>query len=305
MGNDHNTRDSKQDLLRLALLEKLRENGEREYAAQLDSCCQPVILRCSCCDKTLTVRSACKRRWCPVCSRRIAARNAARYRGLVAGMSWPLFATFTVKNYDDVEAGWVRHLRRSFGKLRRLRWWVRNVRGGVAAVEVTNIGNGWHPHLHAVIDARWLSVTVPPPRPGLTSDKLKAIIRRSASEVSEQWSLCCGRKGNVKVKRAYLADADGVQSITSEVLKYSVKGQDLVDFVGNPGDVIREMEATRMLTSFGSCYGHLAEHDPERRPMACEHCGEVGQYIPESEISALIRAGERSVRHRRRLITSA
>lgn len=119
-------------------------------------------------------------------------------------------------------------------------------------------------------------------------------MRRSAKEVSEQWSLCLRRAGNVKVKRAYALDGEGVDSIATEVLKYSVKGSELVEFDGNPGIVIDEMEKTRLLTSFGSCFGHLKEHDEVRDPLACENCGEFGQFVPDSDLDELMRKGGKS-----------
>jgi hypothetical protein len=273
------------------LAERLRAEGEEELAEQLEGCNQPMRLVCVNCGQVHPCKTACKKRWCPVCARRLAAKMAARYEGLVAEMRWPIFATFTVKNYPDDARGFVRELRRAFQKLRRLRWWKRAVRGGIVSVEVTNIGNGWHPHLHAVLDSDWLSVTVPPPRRGVSSDSVRHACTRSAREVSEQWSLCVGRPGNVKCKRAYGADSEGRDSIAREVLKYSVKGSDLVECEDSPAILIRELLGTRLVTSFGTCYGRLTEFDKPKAVMTCETCHDSNSFLPESEWDRMCRGG--------------
>jgi hypothetical protein len=208
-------------------------------------------------------------------------------------MVWPLFATFTVKNFEDSSPDFVREMRRSFGQLRRLRWWLQAVRGGVASIEVTNIGNGWHPHLHAVLDCRFLSVRTPPPAPALAAEKKKAIYKKAAREVDQQWSLCCGRAGGIKVKRAFVDPANPQNSISREVFKYSVKGSDLVECEGSVSQLIRQLDNCRLMTSFGTMYGRLREFDQPKNPMGCECCGATAGWMPEMVYESLAKPAKK------------
>lgn len=166
-------------------------------------------------------------------------------------MRFPLFVTLTMANVEDLDGGAVRKLRRAFGKLRHKRIWKDRVRGGVACIEVTNIGNGWHPHLHAVIDCRWLAIKTPAPRNGEALSLRRAKYKAAAAEFSEAWAKCLGQTmASVKVKRA---EAD---EICREVVKYSVKGSDLLECVEPIGDLIRCLEMTRLMTTFGTLFGH-------------------------------------------------
>src|SRR5204862_1110655 len=111
----------------------------------------------------------CKKKWCPVCVRGIATKRSIKFSRAAALMRWPMHLTLTVRNVaDDDDHDFVRRLRRNFGKLRHRKIWKNNVTGGVAGIEVTNKGKGWHPHLHALIDCRWLAIDTPAPQRGET-----------------------------------------------------------------------------------------------------------------------------------------
>lgn len=67
------------------------------------------------------------------------------------------FTTFTVRNGESLPEVFA-HLRDSFRCLLRRRQGkggeysvMRRVLGGVYSIELTNIGNGWHPHVHVIL----------------------------------------------------------------------------------------------------------------------------------------------------------
>jgi hypothetical protein len=155
-----------------------------------------------------------------------------------------------MKNVDDLTPEAIRKLRQAFGKMRNHKWWKKIVKGGVASIEVTNIGNGWHPHLHAVLDCRFLSKGVTEPPPSWSREEKAARYKEAAASVERVWAkLLKQPTAAIKIKRA------SGTTILKEVVKYSVKGSDLPKLQGKIGTVIHAMEHTRLLTTFGSVFG--------------------------------------------------
>ena len=214
-------------------------------------------------------------------------------------MQWPLFITLTIPNTHDLDVGGLRHLRRAFGKLRHTKLWYRRVRGGVAGIEITNQGNGWHPHLHAVIDCKWLAWKTPPPQRGEGKKSLKEKYKAASDELGLAWARACGIKSLdpdwcgviFKVKRC------NTNEIGREVLKYSVKGSDLINCPENPADLIRAMQATRLVTSFGSLFGkNRLQSEEKHKPCTCGKCGE-STWMPEQTVDTIMRSSRRQ-KHR-------
>jgi hypothetical protein len=133
-----------------------------------------------------------------------------------------------VKNVEDLTKGHVQQFRKWWNNLRRTKF-ARNWRGGFYCLEVTNEGRGWHLHLHALIDARWI-------------DEL---------ELSDQWHHATNGMGRiVKVK-----DARGTNFL-KEVAKYVVKGNQLAAW--SPSVVARFVDAfdgVRTFAVFGDLFG--------------------------------------------------
>lgn len=192
----------------------------------------------------------CRKKWCPCCAPAIARKKSLKLQAAVSRFRWPLFITLTVKNCDDLNKAEMRKLRRGFGKLRHRKFWREKVKGGVAGFEVTNIGNGWHPHLHAVLDCRWLAHGVIEPRPFWSREEKKKQFQLAADSVQKVWSRIMGHEStSIKIKRA---DPVG---ILKEVVKYSIKGSDLATCEGPISQLIDAIDGTRMLTTFGSVFG--------------------------------------------------
>lgn len=122
---------------------------------------------------------------CPVCARIRAGKQISRYleRLEILRQETPqlklALLTLTVKNGEDLQERF-KHLQDAFRKYQaQRRDWLKKgwgfnelckVSGAVFSYEVTNKGNGWHPHLHAVVtlddwidqeklSAEWLKIT--------------------------------------------------------------------------------------------------------------------------------------------------
>lgn len=265
-----------------AMLEaRLREEGADDLADKLKGCGMTLVLECSCCHLRKEVEVRCERRWCPVCARKIAAERVARYTFAVARMEWPLFVTLTVANQVEAWEG-IKKLKASWGKMRRTKWFKRcQVVGGITAIEITNRGKGWHPHLHSIIDCRWLAVATPRPQRGDTKAVIKAKCKAAKAELDHEWAKCCQQL----TASTYVKRSDRLN--LREVLKYCADPGTLLNEHGVISELIRAIDKFRMVQPFGSCMGisamirELAES--EMQPKPCAYC-EANSWRPAMTI---------------------
>lgn len=188
------------------------------------------------------MRSCRKHLLCPLCAIRRGAKTLKayldRYRVILdqePGLR-PFLVTFTVRNGDDL-AERHRHLQTSLQRLhnRRRHWnkgsksarWTEAARaeGAVWSYEVTNQGNGWHPHVHAI----WLCRELP-----------------DQERLRQEWEAITGDSFMVDVRPLQQADpASGF----CEVFKYAMKFSDL-----DPADNLQAhltLRGRRLVGSFG------------------------------------------------------
>lgn len=79
----------------------------------------------------------------------------ATLTGPIREMQWPLMLTLSGPPSRSCSIKAQRKLMRAFAKLRRTKAFAA-VRGGVAALEITQSGKRFHLHIHAIVDAKWL-----------------------------------------------------------------------------------------------------------------------------------------------------
>jgi hypothetical protein len=122
----------------------------------------------------------------------------------------------------------VDELRKMFGQLRR-RKFCRNWQGGFYRIQCTNDGNGWHLHIHALVEARWID----------------------ADELKNQWlSVTRGFGYIVKVRDCRSGDYLRV------VTQYVAKGSELAAW--QPEEIatfVRAFTGRRTFGVFGKLYG--------------------------------------------------
>lgn len=253
---------------------KLRFWGEHELADKLQECCKPILLGCVSCGERSDGFKSCKRRWCPVCSRRKSAERVERFRQVTATFQWPMHVTLTRVNDYELTPDRIRAFTRAFAKLRRRKVWKNCTAGGISSLEVTNKGHGWHVHGHALIDCEWLGNKVKPPQRGSSKDHKKVIYQAAAAEFAAVWAKILGQEvASIKIRRCDVSEA------IKEVLKYAIKPGDLIDFPDNPAILIRAIESCRMMSTFGSAWGFKFAK-PEREKTACPCCGLDSPCIP-------------------------
>jgi hypothetical protein len=241
-------------------------------------CGEVLWIVCTSCGRAHEVETRCDLKWCPSCQPVLARRTVERYAPVMPSIRWPLFVTFTCRNYADADGA--RHVRQAFTRLRRHRWFKDAVRGGVAQIEMSNRGKGWHPHVHALMDCRWFSITVPEPHGANARTELfKRAARAACNEIGEAWTDTLGRKGSVKVRRVWKADDGDITKAMREVLKYSVSPDTLDRSTEEIIECIEAMDRMRNLVSWGSLY-RRPELKRVKHPLACE-CGAIGSFTPE------------------------
>jgi len=271
------------------LITRLCSEGEFDLAAVLQGCGQDVWIACTECLTRKRVHTACKKRWCPSCAPKLAADRVRKFQAAVLAMKWPLHVTLTMANVKDLSRSTLVKLLKNFRRLRQRRLWKCTVRGGFVSLEITNRGNGWHPHLHIVADCEWLSLTTSPPTKWMSQDRKAHIFRQASIELENTWAELVGQKtASVAVRRKF--GAAGAKNLAVETMKYTVKADDLIECEGNAGEVIHAMTKVRLFRGFGSCYRLKLDEEELKSPTPCE-CGAVGCWRPE-ELAEKIHVAE-------------
>lgn len=262
---------------------RLYSEGAADLGNHLANCGLPMPLVCVCCGNDRAVETACRRRWCPACAWKLQAKRLDRYAGAVRLMARPAFLTLTVENSPDPDS--IRQLRNAWSRMRRRKLIAEKVAGGVAAVEVTNQGNGWHPHLHAIIDCDWLSIHVPAPTWTDSQGVYDQKCEMAQAELSSVWA------GVVKQSEAVVW-ISRMKDLTRLIysLKYCVKGSDLVESPDAIAPMIRVLDKSRLVSAFGNLHGRTREMDADERPvMVCESCGHERSYLPVEIVERMAR----------------
>lgn len=253
------------DQYRRALLARLDSEGADDLAARLRKCGLAFKLYCRECSATHEVETKCNRKWCPSCAPKRANERAAKLRAAVLQMHWPMHITLTCRNVplEDAPRSIIRDLMKSFRTLRRSKLWTTNVSGGVVSVEITDKGKGLHPHLHTLIDCRWLALRTPQPHRDDSPEQLKTKFRCAAEELSGAWAKALGQETppSVHIRRCNSGAA-------AEVLKYAMKSEDALACEGEIAPILRMLDACRTVATFGDLHGLKLPED-DRPALAC------------------------------------
>lgn len=213
---------------------KLRQAGETERADLLERChTEFTIAECQSCGKAKAFPNRCDRFYCPECQPRLAWDRQRGIEWWCLEVSQPKHVVLTVRNIADLTAGHVLELKKWWQRLRR-RKFARSWQGGLYNIEVTNEKRGWHLHLHALVDARFID----------------------EAQLSREWAKVTSKLGYiVKVK-----DARGKKYL-HEVAKYVVKPAQIAKWT--PAQIvtfIHAFEGVRTFGVFGSLYGKRTEY---------------------------------------------
>lgn len=238
--NEHRNRLSSQvefwrsqDIWHETIVCKLDSSGRSVLADAIRDChSEELHARCCGCRKSTIFFNRCETKWCPLCAPALAHERRESIEWWAQRVENPLHVVLTVRNAAILTKEYVRWFKDAFSRLRRSKM-ARAWRGGFYSLEVTNEGRGWHLHLHALVDCRYID----------------------ARQLSETWARIVGQDfAIVKVKsvrdKQYLA----------EVTKYAVKGSVLASWTGNDiAAFVQAFDGVRTFGVFGSLYGKRTE----------------------------------------------
>jgi hypothetical protein len=206
---------------------KLREAGYLERADALEICHTSfTVCQCSSCGTTKEFPNRCDRFYCPECQPRLARVRSDGVKWWLKSVSRPWHIVLTVRNTPDLTKGHVREFRKWWTNLRHKKF-CRSWVGGLYSFEVTNIGNGWHLHLHAIVDAFYI-------------DKMG---------LSRAWSEATNKAGLIVEAKECRDD-----SYLREATKYAAKGSEISKW--KPALIVEFIEAFEGTKTFG-VFGNL------------------------------------------------
>lgn len=282
-------RASMRERERVALAHLLRAQGMDDEALELFGCGRDSAIICQSCGHNHPVKTRCKRRYCPVCAHLRSRDLLRRYDFVVDHMTWPMMLTLTMPHkIDDCPDEMLTRLRKTFTSFRGMAWFRRACSGGIGAIEIAGGRNGWHIHIHALINCRWLAMSVPAPTARTNKAVRETLQRQAQAEVCDIWAAMLKvRKAAVWIRRAN-------RKTIVEVLKYSVKFESLkkMDLPLQP--LIAAIKGRRLVSAWGTVRDMAAairRHENTTRDRLMCPCG-CSDWIPETVVTKLYRPAD-------------
>lgn len=145
-----------QTVFKNTIAAKLREQGVTDLADKLE-CCHTyyTVARCNDCGSVTKFPNRCDLFCCPECANHLQRDRVQQVEWWTHTLSQPKHVVLTVRNTEQISRGHIKSLQTAFARLRRQKVF-SGVRGGFYRIEITNEGKGWHLHIHALVEARWI-----------------------------------------------------------------------------------------------------------------------------------------------------
>jgi DNA-directed RNA polymerase subunit RPC12/RpoP len=212
---------------------------------------ETLTLFCAKCGHKHVVKLRCGDRTCAVCREKDFWRMFKGYLESVEAIKRPKLLTLTLRNVPELKREHIRGLRKSFTKLMHRKWYKDRVRGGLQTIEIVNKGNGWHVHMHVLLDAEYL-----PQR-----------------KIAKDWQEITGDSFMVDIREA---------GTVKEGLKYCLKYLSKAPVLSGHEEEYREaVKGLRLVQPFGTLYGELVMRLPS---LPCPDCGSVEWIVWEFEL---------------------
>lgn len=130
--------------------------GEVDLARHLLDC-QEVSRQCICtdCGHVFYIVDKCRKRICPLCSFTESMKRAEWIKRMLHGMQFPKMLTLTIRRTKEDPRDTIDRLRGYFNELREDKCFAK-VRGGCYQIELKWRGDGWHVHMHVMLDCPYM-----------------------------------------------------------------------------------------------------------------------------------------------------
>ncbi len=241
----------------LNLARRLFDAGETTYARALRECTVTEGLWiCTNCASHQYHVNHCQQRLCAICSPKQAAKRSYRVWGITRAMTNPKWLTLTMERCPDLARG-LADIRAAFGKWRRLKSISCRLTGGLYKIEAKPKSDGWHVHLHAIVDGSYLPVAL----------------------IWSTWARCVKQHhASARIKRI-----DGkVQA--RDFSKYAAKADDIAGWTtAQLLEFVHAWKNVRMWQTFGKYFNFKLTqemNDPTPEPNICSNCGSSENWIP-------------------------
>lgn len=102
--------------------------------------------------------SACKLRWCWTCAQAKRTYLSHEIAAWIRRTRFHRFMTLTLKHSDDPLDSQIDFLYKSFQKLRKSKFFKKHIKHGIWFFQIkrSKKTKEWHPHLHCIIQTRWV-----------------------------------------------------------------------------------------------------------------------------------------------------
>ena len=216
-----------------AICNALAGAGRMELTEGIGDChTERVFKQCEGCKKASSFWNRCEHKFCPMCSSRLARERRESVEWWCKQIRQPKHVVLTARNSDTITKPHVLAFKAAFSRLRR-RAFAKNWEGGFYSLEVTNEGRGWHLHLHALVNARFID----------------------AGKLAAEWANCIGQD----IAIVKVIDARE-KSYLQEVTKYAVKGTELAKWPGTDiAALFDAFDGVRTFGVFGSLFAKRTE----------------------------------------------
>lgn len=214
---------------------------------------------CIGCGTWKNVRIDCGFRFCPQCSRPRANTIRRKLDYLISryppppGQSLKMI-TLSTRNCQDLGLG-IKHLVKSFRKLRQRRFWKHYCSGGATIIEITGKKGDYHPHLHILCYCSYVPW----------------------AELLRRWAAVSGGLG------CYISVVNKLRAL-NYVTKYITKCQASTADLHHISD---EIKRYRLFQRFGLWHSFVLPKI--KPPCICDKCG-CEDWLSEFEVSRVSRA---------------
>lgn len=207
---------------------------------------EETVRSCTSCRKKSRFWNRCDLKWCPICAPRLSRERKESVEWWAKLLQQPKHVVLTARNREVVHKDYFKFIKAAFGKLRRTHVWSL-VKGGFYQAETTwSKTDGFHVHLHVLVDARWVDARL----------------------LAQTWGRLVGQDFAVVMVK----DCRG-KGYIQEVTKYLVKGSDMASW---PAETIAGfIEATTGVKTFGVFGSLFGKRTEWREWIAQIHAGRV------------------------------